>query len=230
MNRKPLIGITKPDREDFFSYLAIKMAVWFAGGSPMKITPKNKNYESVNIDGLILGGGKDIFPGLYNQSPKEDYVYDKVRDEMEVFWAERARAENIPTLGICRGAQLMNIVCSGSIHMSVKEAYEDANYPDGIIHNALYRKQIIIKPNTMLHTVLGRDDLMVNSIHKQAIADLGKNMQVNAIENNGVIQSIALANHPFFLGVQFHPEFLIHQKIFRKIFEALVVKAEQRAA
>jgi len=190
MSDRPIIGITKPNNKDYLSYLAIKLAVIMAGGKPLKITSKDKQYESANINGLILGGGSDIFPARYNQAPKEDYIYDQDRDEMEVFWAERARDENIPTLGICRGAQLLNIVCGGS-----------------------------------LHTIIPKIEIKVNSIHKQAIDKLGNDMSVNAVEKNGVIQAICLNNHDYFLGVQFHPEFLIYKKDFRKIFKRLVQSA-----
>jgi len=223
--KKPVIGITKPDNEDFFAYMAIKLALFLAGGIPLKITPKDKNYTSAKIDGLILGGGKDIFPSRYQQIPKDDYKYDQERDEMEVYWAERARDENIPTLGICRGAQLINVACGGSLHASILEVYKDAQYPDGIIHNALFRKEILIKPSSVLYDIIGKKSLMVNSIHKQAIDKLGEGLEINAQEKNGVVQAVSHKDHSFYLGVQFHPEFLIYKNDFIKIFKALVQKS-----
>lgn len=187
MPDKPVIGITKPDDEDFLAFSAFWLAVKLAGGKPLVLTASNALYKTTHIDGLLLGGGKDVFPGLYNQSPKDAYQYDRERDDMEVFWAERARDEKIPALGICRGAQLMNVVTGGTLHMSVAEAYEDANYPDGVVHNALYRKTIYIEDNSLLNKITNRSVLKVNSIHKQAIAELGNKMQVNAKESNGVI-------------------------------------------
>ncbi len=225
MRRKPVIGITKPDNKQLFAYLAITAGVIIAGGTPLKITPKDKKYESHNVDGLILGGGKDIFPGHYNQLPKEDYIYDSDRDDMEIFWAERAREENIPTLGICRGAQLMNVICGGTLHANVSEAYEDANYPDGFIHHAFFRKKITIYPDTPLYQILGTEKIKVNSLHKQAIDKLGKKLNIDAIEPNGVVQGISSDNHDYFIGLQFHPEFLIYKRKFRQIFESLIKKA-----
>ncbi len=221
MNKKPIIGITKPDNKALLEFLAIAAAVKMAGGTPQILTASS-DYRAAKIDGIILGGGSDVFPGLYQQSPKEEYQYDRERDEMGVFWCERARDEQIPALGICRGAQLMNVVCGGRLHMSVAEAYEDAHYPDGFLHNALYRKTINIKESTLLNKITERIELEVNSIHKQAISDLGDGLEINAQENNGVIQAIAHTSHPFFLGVQFHPEFLIYQEVFRDIFKALI--------
>lgn len=228
MGDKPVIGITKPDNEDLLVFAIFWFAVKLAGGKPLILTASNPDYKSTAIDGLLLGGGKDIFPGLYQNYPKDEYKYDRARDEMEVFWAERARDENIPTLGICRGAQLMNIVCGGSLHMSVSDVYEDANYPDGIVHNTFYRKLISIKEGTLLSKITKRSELKVNSIHKQAIAELGEGFVVNAQEKNGVVQAIAHQDHPFFLGIQFHPEFMIHRRIFRNIFKALISAAKDR--
>jgi putative glutamine amidotransferase len=225
---KPVIGITAPGKKDFFLYLVLWLSVKLAGGKPLRISSTHNKFESADIQGLLLGGGKDIFPGRYNQSPKEDYQYNSERDEMEIYWAERARDEGIPTLGICRGAQLLNVVCGGTLHMSVAEAYEDAIYPDGILHNIFYRKNINVKKGTLLYEIVGRDRLRVNSIHKQAIAVLGDKIVVNATENNGVIQGISLENHPFYLGVQFHPEFLLHRAVFRGIFKSLVRAAKGR--
>lgn len=230
MAEKPLIGITKPDNEDLLAYGAFWLAVKLAGGKPVMLSASHKDYKGVQIDGLLLGGGKDVFPGLYNFSPKEDYIYDQARDEMEVFWAERAREEKIPALGICRGAQLMNVVCGGTLHMSVAEAYENAHYPDGFIHHALYRKAIRINEDCLLHDIIERQALRVNSIHKQAIDKLGQGLEINAVEDNGVIQAVSMPDHPFFLGIQFHPEFMIYRDVFRNIFKALVKQAAVRHA
>ncbi len=227
---RPIIGITKPDKKDYLAYLAIKFAVILAGGKPQKLTSSFENgYKNAAVDGLVIGGGKDIFPGFYNQSINPEYVYDKDRDEMEIFWAERARDENIPTLAICRGAQLMNIVSGGGLHKSVAAVYEDANYPDGFLHNTFYRKEIIVTEKSLLNRITGKRRLCVNSIHKMAIAELGKNLVINAQENNNVVQAISNNDHPFYLGVQFHPEFLTYRSVFRKIFEALVNKAHEKS-
>ena len=228
MSDKPIIGITKPDNEDLLAFSFFWLAVKLAGGVPKVLTASDENYRTANIDGLLLGGGKDVFPGLYDQAPKKEYEYDSARDDMEVFWAERARDEEIPVLGICRGAQLLNVVCGGSLYMSVADAYKNADYPDGFLHNTFYRKMITITDRCLLCYIIGKNKIRVNSIHKQAIAELGEGLMVNAKEDNGVIQAISMPSHPFFLGVQFHPEFMIYHCHFRDIFEALVKAAQKR--
>lgn len=224
---KPKIGITKPFQKDFLEYIAIDFSVRMAGGIPVKIEPVD-GYQQHDIQGLILGGGTDVFPGRFNQTPKKEYEYDPERDEMEVFWAERAIEENIPVLGICRGAQLMNVMRGGSLHMDISTAYEDALYPDGFLNHALFRKPIYIEENTLMYDIFQRTKVDVNSLHKQSIDRLGKNLVINAKEKNGIIQAVSLPDHAFFLGVQFHPEFLTYKKIFRNIFRSLVKAASQR--
>lgn len=223
---KPRIGITKPDKKDNIAYACIWLSVLIAGGKPVKFSPSSP-YKQTQIDGLILGGGKDIFPGLYNAPAKEEYQYDADRDAMEVYWAEHARDENIPALGICRGAQLMNVACGGSLHADISGFYKDQFLPSKIWHYAFYRKTITIHDNTLLRSIIPHETLSINSIHKQAIDRLGKGLSINAEEPNGIIQSVSLDPHPFFLGVQFHPEFLIHHKEFRAIFKALVGAAKK---
>lgn len=230
MSARPIIGITKPDNEDLLAFAALWLGIWLAGGRPRVLTPSTPKYQAAELDGLLLGGGKDVFPGLYNEPAKTAYSYDSARDEMEVFWADRAKTEHIPVLGVCRGAQLMNIICGGNLYASVKEAYEDANYPEGFWHHMLYRKTIEIKRDSLLHHITQHTQLKVNSIHKQAIARLGDGLDINATESNGVIQAISMPDHPFFLGIQFHPEFLLHRPVFRQLFKALVHAARERSA
>lgn len=226
---RPVIGMVKPENEDFFAFLAFKVAVIQAGGTPLIISAKDKNYKDLKVDGYLFGGGKDVFPGHYNQPPKDDYIYDQDRDNMEIQCARIARAKRIPSLGICRGAQLMNVACGGSLHMDIASAYEDASYPDGFWHHALFRKEITIRSGGLLHGIVGKENLKVNSIHKQAIAEIGSQLDVEAWESNGIVQAVSLKEHPFFLGVQFHPEFMIYRSDFRLIFKAFI-QATKKAA
>jgi len=214
---KPIIGITKSDRGGSFGFYATQFAVILAGGRPVVLKPST--YKNIKeIDGLIINGGTDVYPGFFGQQPKPNYPYDHPRDAMEMELAKQAIVQNKPAMGICRGAQLMNVLNGGTLHMNVSEAYEDAIYPDGFWHHALYRKNIYLEKNSFFHRLINTDSLKVNSIHKQAIAKLGKDIKVDAQEKNGVIQAIHLSHHLFYFGMQFHPEYLIYRKKFRDIF------------
>lgn len=165
-----------------------------------------------------------MFPALFQDEPepKKDYTYDHDRDEMEMYWLRKAENEGLPVLGICRGAQLMNVAGGGKLHLDVSKAYEKADYPASWLSHIFYRKKITIQNGSLLHKILGRTIVRVNSIHKQSIAEIAPGLIVTAKEDNGVIQAIEKPGHNFYLGVQFHPEFLIYKRIFRKLFKKLV--------
>lgn len=222
---RPLIGITSPTNADPFAMLCLALAVRLGGGKPVKLSAK-RPYREMHVDGLLLGGGVDIFPELYQETAREDRRYDRLRDELEVYWLKLAQEKRLPVLAICRGAQLMNVVHGGNLHMEVKSAYEDADYPSGVWAATFFRKPIKLTAGSKFQRLMDTDELMVNSIHKQAIANVGEGLTAVAREPNGVIQAIEDESRPFYLGVQFHPEFLIYQERYRRIFKALVWAAK----
>jgi putative glutamine amidotransferase len=167
---------------------------------------------------------------LFQLDPKENYLYDRPRDEMEIAWLKRAEKETIPVLGICRGAQMMNVMNGGALHMNVRIAYENADYPEGLWHEITYRKSIKITQGSLLHKLMGTNEWRVNSIHSQSIERLGDRLEITAREHNGVVQGIERPNHPYYLGVQFHPEFMIYQSKMRSIFKGLVDAGLRRRA
>ncbi|MBW8883116.1 MAG: gamma-glutamyl-gamma-aminobutyrate hydrolase family protein, partial [Asticcacaulis sp.] len=120
--KKPVIGITKPERGGTLSWWAVKFAVWLAGGTPVKVTaaaPGNPR----TIDGLVFGGGSDIYPQRYDGRPKPGYRYDLARGDMEASWAASARTHDLPVLGVCRGAQMLNVFAGGTLHADLS-AYD----------------------------------------------------------------------------------------------------------
>lgn len=165
---------------------------------------------------------------LYDATPKQGYLYDRERDALEIEVAKQARQDDIPALGICRGAQLMNVVRGGALHADVSAEYENAVYPNGLWGKIFFRKCIYLKDETLMRRIFEADALEVNSLHKQAIKSLGEDLRVSAQERNGVIQAIEDKHLSFFLGVQFHPEFLLYRTDIRRIFENLVGAAARR--
>lgn len=224
MNKKrPVIGITRPeDKMLNIPFYALKLSVWIGGGKPRTLTSQQQPVEEVNIDGLMLGGGTDIFPGLFEKDPKENYRYDKTRDELEMKWLKWAEAQNLPVFAICRGAQLMNVVKKGTLHMDVSAVYKDGHYPSNLLGTAFFRKKITIETGSLLHKIFGKEVLFVNSLHKQSIDKIGYDLKVTAREVNGVVQAIEKPGHPFFMGVQFHPELLIYKSIYRHFFRYFI--------
>jgi len=221
----PKIAITKPDAKDRAAYLCLAAAIRLAGGRPFAVTAETMD-KAASYDGVVVGGGQDILPMLYDDQPQQGRVYDEPRDRMDVDIVTRAVDHGTPVLGICRGAQLMNVVRGGSLHLSTRAAYEDADYPDSLLAKIFFRKQIITEAGSLIRQAVGRRLARVNSLHEQSVRKLGTGLVATARETNGVIQAIEDPKHPFFLGVQFHPEFLIHRSRFRRIFELFVSRAK----
>ncbi|MAP94160.1 MAG: hypothetical protein CMK07_04320 [Ponticaulis sp.] len=221
--KRPIIGITKPDKGDYLSYAAMKFAVWLAGGDPIKITSRAPR-DPHSIDGLLFGGGSDVYPERYQGKVKAGYQYDRVRDDMEASWAKAALEHNIPVLGVCRGMQMLNVLQGGTLSPDLS-AYDDITYPTSFLHRMFFRKTISIEPNSWLSRTTGRKLLSVNSIHTQAVSQLGSGFKPAAREINGLIQSIEHETAPFMVGIQFHPEFLLYKGFARRIFRNFVMSA-----
>lgn len=208
--------------------MAVNLCIRLAGGIPVRIHPDSPKYDD-NLYGLVIGGGADLSPTLFNFEPKPGYPYDTPRDTMEFTWLELAEARNLPVLGICRGAQTINVYRGGSLHMDVSKAYDEAIYPSHLLANISFRKMIVLQPGTKLRALLSMETAMVNSLHKQAVNRLGKDLVISAREKNGVIQAIEDPEREFYMGVQFHPETLVYRKEFRRLFKTLVGVARDRA-
>lgn len=227
MARRPLIGVTKPAGADHLSYFMVYFAIWLCGGNPRAITASSPGRD-IRLCGLVIGGGSDVYPRRFAIEPKPSYRYDQAREEIEAWWAERAETLKLPTLGICRGAQLMNVLDGGSLHMDVSLAYEEALYPTSFLKRAFFRKPVAVRDGSLLHRLTGTTSLFVNSIHTQSIDRLGDGLAVTAREPNGVVQAIEGEGRDFWLGVQFHPELLLYRRRFRAIFKGFIAAARHR--
>lgn len=224
----PQIGITQPLSKSLnIPYWAIKLAIRVSGGQPIVIKHID-DLTQKKIDGLLLGGGTDVFPGLYNLNPKENYRYDHARDSLELACLKHTENNPIPVLAICRGAQLMNIFRGGDLHMDIREVFKEANYPGNFWGYAFFRKQITVEKESLLFKVFSSTEVMVNSIHKQAIKRLGDRLNITATEtSNGIIQTIEDPNRLFYMGVQFHPELLLYRKPVRRLFKVFIQSAKE---
>tara|TARA_Y100001001_G_C7979649_1_gene298891 strand:+ start:304 stop:978 length:675 start_codon:yes stop_codon:yes gene_type:complete len=223
---RPVIGITTPNQKFNSAYLSIKLAVWLCGGRPVPLK-RMQTLDDLHIDGLLVGGGTDVFPQLFKGQPKANYTYDHKRDELEIAWLKRAENDGIPVLAICRGAQMMNVMNGGELHMNVSESYEDAVYPKGLMRYLFFRRWINISEHSLLRRVMGAQRVRVNSMHSQSISNLGRNLKIVAQEDNGVVQAIERPDHPFYIGVQFHPEFMIYRSYMWRLFRDFIKAAMQ---
>lgn len=224
---RPVIAITKPDQKGAWAFAAVAAAIRIAGGKPIAMTPEARQHHP-RISGVVFGGGDDIFPMLYDDAPKQGRIYDRARDAMELELAAQAQQDDIPALGICRGAQLMNVVRGGALYADVGAEYENAAYPNGLWDKMFFRKCIYVVPGSQMHKIIGGKTLDVNSLHKQAVKRLGIGLRATAKESNGIVQAIEDDSLTFFLGLQFHPELLIYKPKIRSLFRHFVKTAARR--
>jgi putative glutamine amidotransferase len=150
---------------------------------------------------------------------------DAERDILEVKLLSEAERAGAPVLGICRGAQLMNVHRGGTLHQGLESFYVESPNPWTVFP----RKTVNVEPGTRLAALLGRTRCRVNSLHRQAVDQIGADLAVAACEPNGVVQAVELPGHRFYLGVQWHPEYLPQRPEQRQLFRELVRAAAECA-
>jgi putative glutamine amidotransferase len=222
-----LIALTKPEKGDWIQNIALKTALLAAGAKAKTVTPKDPIHQLIknhDFKGFVISGGTDIHPSLFGDpNEKESTPYDRPRDEMELKLIQHALNQKLPLLCICRGAQLLNVANGGKLHTDIEKAFESAQYPSHLLAKVFFRKLIYIEENTLFNRLLGKKkEMKVNSMHKQAISTVGRDLNAIARERNGIIQAIESRDHYFALGLQFHPEFLIYRSEIRSIFNGFV--------
>jgi putative glutamine amidotransferase len=168
---------------------------------------------------LIVLGGSDVDPLLYGGAADERRRLDRERDAFELEQLRLALDRGRPVLGICRGAQLLNIVHGGSL----------VRYQPGRRRTPLPRRRINIAAGTALASALG-SSTWINSLHEYAVDTVGTGMIVAARDDGGVVQAIELApdegrGDRFAVGVQWHPELMPYLRDSRRLFAALVAAA-----
>ena len=149
---------------------------------------------------------------------------DTGRDELEARLIREADEKGLPMLGICRGAQLINVQRGGRLHRDLKDFYVETPQ----LTTVLPYKPITVETDSRLAGILRRNSCRVNSLHRQAISDTGNGIRVVAREDNGVVQAIEDPERPFLIGVQWHPEYLPQRPEQRRIFKRLVECAQDR--
>ena len=224
---RPVIAVTSSHRLIAPAYIVVWIAIRLAGGKPRRVRPGSR--PNGTHQALVLTGGPDLSPEFAGIPGTPHRHYYPQRDDTERAFLEHAIQHELPVLGICRGAQLINRAAGGTIHPAVRKAYRNARYPHHPLAHLLFRKRVNVAPNTWFSDIVGTDHLMVNSLHRQSVARLGSGLVATASEPNGVIQVIEDPRRRFFVGVQFHPELLLYRGVFRRLFRSLVAAAAATA-
>lgn len=146
---------------------------------------------------------------------------DLARDEFEQACLEKALREKLPVLGICRGAQFLNVSLGGDLHDDLREFYGEV----GRVSTLLATHRVALVPGSALEQLLGRKELKVNGLNHQAIRRLGAGLRVCAYDTAGVVQAVESLEEPRLIGVQWHPEYLPSSRVQHRLFKNLVQDA-----
>ena len=193
-------------------------AVEQAGGVPILIPVLNDLSELdtllPRLDGLLLPGGLDVHPKLYGEEPHPLLTeLDPKVDEMEFELVRWALKEDIPTLGICRGMQLLNVALGGNLYQDLPE-----QHPSDIRHMNLElpRSQIVhrvyVESGSRMEQVLGTHVFWANSLHHQAVKVPGKGVRITGRTNDGVAELLEAPDYRFVMAMQCHPEEIYMQE------------------
>ncbi len=178
--------------------------------------------EALSCDGLLLPGGADIEPTLYGREREEKCGKpNELRDKSE-FPIFRAYIEtNKPVLCICRGFQLLNVAYGGTLYQDIADI-KKCSHSD-FLKRAKPIHKVKVKESTKLYEIFGKSEVGVNSLHHQALENLGANLAVSAVSEDDFVEAIELIGHPFCLGVQWHPEHMSKKDILQqKLFNEFV--------
>lgn len=223
---RPLIGFTASARRGRVMGWFNRLALFRAGARSVRITAAAP-YPVERLDGLVIGGGDDIDAALYGLAAAEPTVrLDPERDALEQRVLDWAEDSGMPVLGICRGAQMINVHRGGTLHADIHAAYADASR----LRTPLPLKRVAVEAGTRLHAILGLESCRVNALHHQSVDQPGRGVRLAARDQAGVVQAIEVPDAAFLLGVQWHPEFLVLDRRQQRLFRTLVEAARDRIA
>jgi len=231
---KTKIGIIICDLIDSKQFVtdAYIQAVKSAGGLPI-ILPLVKSKTVIQdyvalCDGFLFCGGGDITPLLFGQEPNygigaTDITLDlfQIRLMKEILKAEK------PVLAICRGMQVMNVACGGTIYQDLNQLdIETINHMQTSLSRKDISHKVFFKSKTRLHRMFG-DFAFTNSFHHQAIDRLGLGLIISGTTGDDIIEAIEMPSHPFVVGVQWHPESMLNSAPnMKQLFHALIHHAK----
>jgi putative glutamine amidotransferase len=227
-----VIGITACRKlEDY------RQSVLHVGGEP-RILDASMTIDAAlsGIDGLMLTGGDDVAPPLYGDRAHSTVVEaEPGRDEFEIALVLAARDRRLPIFAICRGIQVMNVACGGTLVQDIPSHVAGAiehtltvppNQPYSLAHEVWIEKDSLLS-RLMRERLNDADSCDVNSRHHQAVKDVAPGFRVTATAPDGVIEAIEDPSARFCLGVQWHPENFFRTGEFRPLFEGFLEASTQ---
>lgn len=184
------------------------------------------------LDGIVFPGGEDVDPRAYHEEPIGQLnVIEPRRDRVEIALARWAAEDDLPTLGICRGQQLLNVALGGSLYQDLRyqgvtgleHANKDSRTRDQIIHS------VRLDPDSRLAQMIDETEVQVNSLHHQAVKDVAPSLRVTGTAEDGVIEALEAPDRRFLLTVQWHPEEITAVPWVQTLFQGFVEAAGRGA-
>ncbi|GEM_PF-413579 len=175
------------------------------------------------VDALVMTGGEDIDPVWYGEEKLNSSIkINKTRDTSDMLLICEAISRNMPTLCICRGMQILNVACGGSLYQDIPTQYKTSVTHRDKNLSAWKYHEIQTEGGSLVRSVLGTS-YTVNSWHHQSVKEPGTNIRITARAGDGIVEAIELTGKTFIVGVQFHPEYFtaMGDKTFLKFFTAL---------
>ena len=180
-----------------------------AGETPRPGNVRFAEYAA-ELDGLVLQGGADVSPITYGEQPlRQDWRGDRVRDVYEIALLQEFVARGKPVLGICRGLQLINVAFGGTLFQDIESQHEQGgDHHDPEAYDRHYHEIALVAGAGLAGIYPGVARTRVNSIHHQAVRELGRDLAVEAVSvPDGVIEALRRTGPGYVVGVQWHPEF-----------------------
>ncbi|MFO0775041.1 MAG: gamma-glutamyl-gamma-aminobutyrate hydrolase family protein [Nitrospiraceae bacterium] len=246
---KPIIGVSSDynqgDREDmggkeptYFLRARYIRAIEDLGGLPVILplaeATADRRRLLKDLDGLLLtGSGPDLPPRLYGERQRYPFkVVSNRRSGFELTVAKLALTRRIPTLAICGGMQSINVAFGGSLYQDIPSQLDSPlAHRQGPPATELSHT-VRIADGSLLHKITGQTEMRVNSSHHQSVKRVGRGLVSSAQAPDDVIEAIeapAARRHPFFLAVQWHPEFLYERhELHRRLFQSFLAACRGR--
>jgi putative glutamine amidotransferase len=223
------IGVVICGLEDHRQFVsdAYIQAVKSVGGLPIVlplIKSKTVIQEYIELcDGFLFCGGGDITPLLFGQEPATNVgKTDITLDLFQIRLMKAVLDADKPVLAICRGMQVLNVACGGTIYQDINLVdFETINHMQNSISRRDISHKVIFEPESKVHKILG-NFAYTNSFHHQSIDRLGKGLAVSGFTGDAIVEAIEMPSHTFVLGVQWHPESMLDCSNMKQLFFALI--------
>lgn len=222
MAGRPRVGVTGNGRLWSPAWWCTRLALWLAGAEPVRLSVRHR--ASVrSMDALVIGGGNDISPEHFGGDLSDKVKADPKRDLLEIECIRWALSHGVPLLGICRGAQLINVVLGGTLHQDIRHLRKRTSNRPGLLPT----KRVRLDPDSLVAGVCGAGALRVNSLHHQAVRMPGKGLAVVGWDRDEIVQAVECAGERPVIGVQWHPEYLLYLPSQFALFRWLVRNAKR---